>query len=447
MSQNQLQAVQALLNEGRFAEARALLETLDLPEVPQLLAAVDELERLSGAASGGQTATSSQRTGDDLLERLGKQANQARQEEPELVRVEGDRRVYDAGTYEMLWDCQYCGTTRLLGITHRFCPNCGAAQDPDSRYYPAEDEAIAVEDHVYVGADVTCPSCDALNAGSAEFCGTCGAPLTDAARASRLAAEARAEGQKFASSGSRDVIKEKYEAEMTRVGVRPQARQAQRPSWQPLVIVLLLVAVCGGVLFSLLATSDTSVMVTGHSWAREIRIEEYGPVQDGAWCDSVPGGAYNISRSRRVHHTNQIPDGEVCQTVRIDNGDGTFRQERQCQTRYREEPVYADYCQYLINRWVGTRSVTAEGESLRDAPHWPDVRLACANTMQVGCEREAGRYEGYVLHFQSADDRSKTFECPVDYSVWQSAPLESRWTLAIGSVMGDARCESLQRAQ
>ena len=35
-------------------------------------------------------------------------------------------------TYEMMWDCPYCGTKHLLGLTHRHCPNCGAARSPRS---------------------------------------------------------------------------------------------------------------------------------------------------------------------------------------------------------------------------------------------------------------------------------------------------------------------------
>jgi hypothetical protein len=37
-------------------------------------------------------------------------------------------------TYEMLWDCGYCATRALLGKSHRFCPSCGAPQDPIERY-------------------------------------------------------------------------------------------------------------------------------------------------------------------------------------------------------------------------------------------------------------------------------------------------------------------------
>jgi len=32
-------------------------------------------------------------------------------------------------TYEMLWDCRYCGTKKLLGKTHRHCLECGGAKD------------------------------------------------------------------------------------------------------------------------------------------------------------------------------------------------------------------------------------------------------------------------------------------------------------------------------
>ncbi len=82
----------------------------------------------------------------------------------------------DRRTYQMLWDCPSCGTCKLLGLTHRFCPNCGAPQDPTLRYFPPQDEAIAVEDHPLVGPDWRCSGCDAPNHARATFCGACGAP-------------------------------------------------------------------------------------------------------------------------------------------------------------------------------------------------------------------------------------------------------------------------------
>ena len=61
-------------------------------------------------------------------------------------------------TYEMMWDCEYCGAAKLLGKSHRHCPLCGAAQNADKRYFPPEEEKVAVEDHQFVGADWGCPS-------------------------------------------------------------------------------------------------------------------------------------------------------------------------------------------------------------------------------------------------------------------------------------------------
>ena len=49
--------------------------------------------------------------------------------------------------YEMLWDCEYCGTDKLLGVSQKFCPNCGSAQNAEKRYFPKDDEKVAVADH------------------------------------------------------------------------------------------------------------------------------------------------------------------------------------------------------------------------------------------------------------------------------------------------------------
>jgi hypothetical protein len=34
----------------------------------------------------------------------------------------GYDRVEEAGTFQMLWDCKYCSTKKLLGVTHKFLP-------------------------------------------------------------------------------------------------------------------------------------------------------------------------------------------------------------------------------------------------------------------------------------------------------------------------------------
>src|SRR4051812_37296966 len=101
--------------------------------------------------------------------------------------------------YEMLWDCQYCGTKKLLAKTQRFCPSCGGAQVAKWRYFPADEEKIAVKDHIYVGVDRMCPACGVANARIAKHCISCGSPLDEAKDAEQRHQQAHAEGVAFTS--------------------------------------------------------------------------------------------------------------------------------------------------------------------------------------------------------------------------------------------------------
>lgn len=346
----------------------------------------------------------------------------------------------DYKTYEMQWDCQFCGTTKLLGKTHRFCPNCGAAQNPDSRYYPSDEEKVAVEDHVFVGEDRICPACDTLNSGEAEFCMQCGAPLTDAARARKLAEQSRAEGASFASSGSRDLAQERFDAEMQRIGVQP--KPGERPKRSPLLlygIIALVVLVVGGVLLSIFWRQEQTIAVTGHTWQREIAIDSYEARSDSAWCDSMPGDAYSITRRTEQRSTNRVPDGQDCRTVRRDNGDGTFSERQECTTRYREEPVYDQRCYFTVNRWGYERSVRAEGTGLDDAPRWPAANLRGTGQC-LGCEREGGRTERYRVLFEEG------YSCDLAEAQWRSMPVNSRWRVPIGVISNQPDCSAIQPA-
>src|SRR5690606_40463181 len=57
-------------------------------------------------------------------------------------------RAMSEKTYEMFWDCEYCGAAKLLGLTQRYCPNCGAPQNPEKRYFPPEHEKRSEERRV-----------------------------------------------------------------------------------------------------------------------------------------------------------------------------------------------------------------------------------------------------------------------------------------------------------
>jgi uncharacterized membrane protein YvbJ len=90
------------------------------------------------------------------------------------------------GTYEMLWDCEFCGTKGLLGKSQRHCPECGAKQDADKRYFPKEGDEIAVTGHKYEGTDRYCPACNNPQGAAGKNCANCGSPMDGSAEVKRV---------------------------------------------------------------------------------------------------------------------------------------------------------------------------------------------------------------------------------------------------------------------
>jgi hypothetical protein len=346
--------------------------------------------------------------------------------------------------YEMQWDCQFCGTTKLLGKTHRFCPNCGAPQNPASRYFPPDDEKVAVEDHVFVGADITCPACNQLNAGNSEFCQQCGSPLKDGKRASTLEAQVADESGRFAFTGPRDVTKEKFDAEMERIGVNKKKNNSGGlPKWLPVAAVAAVV-LCGFLIWFFTRSVDITVNVTGHEWTRTTYIEQYASFTESSWWD-VPVPGDNVVRglcTSRQRSSRQVYDGETCQTVRIDRGDGTFSEQQQCSPKYRSEPVYDDWCQYSGYRWQPSRELVVKG-GLNDTPDWGNANLRCSGQRTVGCERIANQEEVYDLLLKGPEH---SYRCPVAPDVWRSVRLETAFTLAVSAIDAtSARCDTLKQ--
>ena len=323
--------------------------------------------------------------------------------------------------YEMLWDCAQCNTTGLLGDSHRHCPTCGAAQDPSKRYFPEPGQEIEAKNHQFVGADWRCTYCNSPNSAASAHCTNCGA------------------GQ----DGTKPValIVDAVAAPV----ITPPVVQPRAPRWRWALAVLALLAVAVWTLF--FNTHDTSAMVSGRTWQREIQVEQFGPVSNSAWCDSLPSDAYAVSQSREQRSTRQIADGEVCHDVRIDKGDGTFVKNRECSTRYRSEPIYDMRCRYQVNRWRSVRTVKAGTENAL-APMWPSMGvpngvgsgLSSGLAGGMGAEREGPRSERYVLNLELNGKRSS---CNVSEAVWNkyqegaSLPIKTR-------MIGGVDCSSLK---
>ena len=162
-------------------------------------------------------------------------------------------------------------------------------------------------------------------------------------------------------------------------------------------------------------------------------------MRESAWCDQMPSGAYSVSRRRDVRRTEKVPAGEDCVTRRHDQGDGTFRERRECTPRYRERDVYDDRCLFLIDRWTAARTAAASGRGLSPPPAWPAAPLRAGSCR--GCEREGARRESYRVDFRTADGRA--FSCTFPEERWRSIPDGSRWSLAVGALTGSPSCGSL----
>jgi hypothetical protein len=357
-------------------------------------------------------------------------------------------------SYEMLWDCAYCGTRKLLGKTHRFCPKCGAPQDPTGRYFPPEGEEVAAEGHVYVGADRTCESCGSAMSAAALHCSQCGADLTGARTVALIQDGAPAAVSTVAAAtGPADAfVEEAAPADALATDAAPAdvAELSEPPSAPPSRWLRRAALGCGGVvllvvgflLVAILWREDDTATVTRHDWERTIAVEALAPRSESAWCDSVPSGAYGVSRKREVRSHRQIKVGEDCTNRRVDQGDGTFRVQRDCSPRYREEDVYGDKCYFSVDRWGVSRTERAAGDSA--APRWPEVALARTGTCR-GCERQGARTEAYRVSLRMSG--GDTFECTFPEGRWRELGDGTRWGVEKSKVTGQAFCSTLKPAR
>ncbi len=318
------------------------------------------------------------------------------------------------GVFEMFWDCAFCDTKALLGKTNRFCPSCGAQQDAARRYFPPPGKEVATN-HDFDGADKQCPACQTPNGSKANNCRSCGSPLDGAGEVNRV-------------------------ADRSNAAPKPAQVAAQKKSKWPFIIggvALVLALFC---LVSMFWKKDVGVTVTAHAWERSIDVERMTAVSEDAWCDSMPSGAYSVSRSREQRSTKKIPDGETCSTRDVDRGDGTFERKQECRPKYREEPIYDDKCHFTIDRWKVSRTERAQGQGTSPRPEWPEVNLGRGGS-SLGSEREGSRHEKYTLSL-TGDDK-KPYTCDVPVAKWNGVSDGHKKIIPIGVVTGAADCDKL----
>jgi hypothetical protein len=357
----------------------------------------------------------------------------------------------DEPVYEMLWDCKFCGQKKLLGLTHRFCAGCGAPQDPGARYFPPENEKVAVHDHPYVGADVACPACKQPMSRAAKCCTHCGSPIDRGAEVARRADVVVGPGGgpplgAGAGAGSFGAGQYGPDALAAQQAAAAGAPPVKRPFPTVLVIVGAVVALLVAVVLVVVFWKREGVFeVTGHAWERSIAVERFDVGRKTAWCDERPAGGRELSRRREQRSTTQVKDGETCQTRKKDNGNGTYKEVKECQPKYRSEPVMSDRCEFEVTDWRTSRTLAEKGASPQDPPRWPAVALVRPGAC-IGCEREGPRSEKYTVKF--ADSKGKGADpltCDLPEARWAGFARGSKWKGKVRVLTAGVDCDALVR--
>ncbi len=348
------------------------------------------------------------------------------------------------GTFEMLWDCSFCGQKKLLAITHRHCPNCGAEQDQTKRYFPAEGEKVAVTDD-FAGADKSCPNCKAPNGAKATFCMKCGAPLDDAAAVKVRSERVAGVGQTFAADDAK-----KAEAELGEHAKPKVAAPVKRKrSWVWLYILLGVAGLCFLVWFMCIRKKSADFVVEAQRWKKTIPIEVWDEFPHEDWQDKLPAGARTTGCHDKQFDSKKVYDHDDCVTKQVDKGNGAMEERRVCTPVYRNDPIEKPWCSYMIFEWGKSKDhpdLVATADDGKE-PDWPATGVKPATQVmgQIprGTLREGTRSETFEVDVK--DPRSgQTATCSIDKAIWQKLPKGAKAHGEERARSGDIVCDSIR---
>jgi hypothetical protein len=336
--------------------------------------------------------------------------------------------------FQMLWDCRFCGTTKLLGLDHRHCPNCGAAQDPEWRYFPSNEDMVFVTNPKYSGVDKVCPFCQQPNSADAKFCRECGGDLSGGKEA--IVRRSMSTGFEGAEGIRDDVVKKKFEADLAPALAQKKASGLPIGKIALVAAVLLVIACIAGFFALSNSTYGASLTVVDKRWERVVTIEQLRAVTGDGWRNQVPSGAYNMSCSPRQRAYTES-ERYVCGFEMVDRGDGSgTRRDKYCtrnKTTYRTE----DYCSYAVNQWVFDQKLPISGGP-NEPLIWPSYNLNTGSS--VGSQREK-REEVLIVVFKVTGSDGKTYTLdnlrgspqvsPQELATWESFRVGQQYNVSI----------------
>lgn len=317
-------------------------------------------------------------------------------------------RTESQGVFEMLWDCDHCGTKGLLAKSQRYCAECGAPQNADKRYFPKEGEARRVEGQKYEGADRNCAACGAPQSAASHNCTNCGAPLDGAAEVKGVTPPRAA------------------------VGAVP-AKKSRKWIWLVVLGVVVLASV--GIWYRFIRKRSATMTVTAHRWEREIPIEEYNEFSEQNWRDKMPRDARMASCFPKQRTTKRVEDGEECHDERKDKKDGTFEVVKKCTTKYRDEPVQDDWCTYRVQRWKELKEAALRTSGTGLSPASPEGAPPENATPSLGVKRSRPMREKLILDFGKQS-------CDVSAATWKKHQDGAKVKVLVRASSGDVVCDS-----
>lgn len=328
------------------------------------------------------------------------------------------------------WDCNACGHKGILGPLTS-CSVCGSPRPKDVQFYLTEDAEV-LDEHsqqysdAKLGADWICDFCGTDNKAKDKQCRNCGneRSLDDKEREIK---EYNLENTP--NSGKKQKNNAPLKKTAPKIANPQEIKKANRNKR-----VLVIIAAVVGMLIFIFYPRKRDVEITGHSWMREINIENYREVKEQGW--ELPHTARLIRSFRDIHHydkvfshyvtrtrTVQVPNGTErykCGTRDLGNGHFedkyctrtiyTTKTENYQEAVYRDEPVYRTKYEYYIFRWIIDHKETAQGNTKEVA--WPKINLK--NTKEW---REGERNEKYIVYYKNS--KGKAFEENIPFSRWQ----------------------------
>ncbi len=387
--------------------------------------------------------------------------------------------------YEKIWDCESCGRTQISALRFMRCPSCGASKPgQNSEKYTLREvtDAEGIE-LVKGGVNWVCAYCSSVNLAKHSECTSCGNPKgferNESFKVKELGKSMPATIDYDANSNGFDQV-EQYinnekkkdnsnESEITDYSTssdiidkaiqykeKTNKKANQTISFRSIarritkehIIVATIIVVLSLLAIMFFSTKSVVANVSGFSWERNIRIEEYNTYREEGW--STPVGAYNITSRTEIHHYENIYETETKQvpytvTKYRDNGNGSVTSYTE--TEYRTEtvqklvgtrPVYGTYYLYNIDKWVYKRTLGSTGNDKN--PYWAEVELV-DRPGKIGDEREAGRSEQYKVYFryENKDKMSETSK-EFNLSEWSNIKQGTKFTIHVnmfGVVLGD----------